>query len=78
LAILCADYKEKKYEKECLEGRRKSEEEIDRILSKQKDLPFFKLKIDLETYTKIDSLLKKDIYLGIKYRSIWRETIESN
>ncbi|MCB1141087.1 MAG: hypothetical protein H7A24_02180 [Leptospiraceae bacterium] len=78
IALSCAEYKGDKYKNECIEGRLRAEEEIQKIISRKKDMPFFKLIIDPETQKSISLLLQKDIYLGIKYRSIWKETSESN
>ncbi|MDX1958409.1 MAG: hypothetical protein SFU98_07535 [Leptospiraceae bacterium] len=77
VAKLCSGYVSDKVEKECSVGLGKSEEEIQKIISQKQDLPFFKLMINSEKQRKIEELLKKNIYLGVKYRSIWRETSEN-
>jgi hypothetical protein len=75
-ATFCASYKGDSYKDKCLEAKNISEEEITSILSQKKDFPFMKLFIQSEKDEKIRELLKKDIYLGVKYRIIWNEISE--
>lgn len=76
VSILCADYKGEKYQSECEKSIAKAETEINAILSTHKELPFFKLMIDEEKKQKIQEVLKKNVYMGIKYRKIWNEIVE--
>jgi len=75
-ATYCANYSGDNYKDKCLEAKNISEEEIISILSKKKDFPFMKIFIQSEKDEKIRELLKKDIYLGVKYRIIWNEISE--
>lgn len=75
-ATICAGYKGEAYKAKCLEAKNISEEEIISHLSQKKDFPFMKLFIESEKDEKIRELLKKDIYLGVKYRTIWNEISE--
>ncbi len=75
-ATICAGYKGESYKAKCLEAKNISEEEIICHLSQKKDFPFMKLFIESEKDEKIRELLKKDIYLGVKYRTIWNEISE--
>lgn len=75
-ATLCADYKGEKFQSKCLEAKSISEEEISQILHSKQDSPFMKIVVDPIKDQKIRELLKKDIYLGIKYRTLWNEISE--
>ncbi len=75
-ATFCAGYKGVDYKDKCLEAKNISEDEIISILSQKKDFPFMKLFIQSDKDEKIRELLKKDIYLGVKYRIIWNEISE--
>lgn len=76
LAIYCSRYEGDKYQKECSEGLLKAEEEIDRIISTRQDFPFMKLILEKEKSVKIEELLRENIHLSVKYRSIWYGTAE--
>lgn len=76
IASLCSEYKFDKYEKECSVGIQNSITEIEKIISQRQNLPYMKIILDKEKARKIDSILKYNIHLGIKYRSIWYETAE--
>ena len=76
IASLCSEYKFEKFEKECNQGIEDSIQEIEKIISQKRTLPFMKIILDKEKARKIDSILKYNIHLGIKYRSIWYETAE--
>lgn len=76
VASLCSEYKFEKFEKECNQGIEDSVIEIEKIISQKRNLPFMKIILDKEKARKIDSILKYNIQLGIKYRSIWYETAE--
>lgn len=75
-ATYCAEYHGEKYKKECIESRNRGEEEILKFLGEKKEFPFMKLMIPPEKDEKIREFLKKDIYMGIKYRTIWNEFSE--
>lgn len=76
IATLCSEYKFKEYKTECENSLIKSEDAIQEILSKKQELPFMKIILEQEKSQKIQELLKANIELGIKYRSIWNETAE--
>jgi hypothetical protein len=76
VANICSEYKSKDFEQDCEMGIKDSIFEIEKIISQRKELPFIKLIIDKEKARKIQQLLKNNIHLGIKYRSIWNETTE--
>ena len=76
IAALCSEYKFEEYKTECESSLEKSIEEIDEIISKKQEIPFMKLILDPDKSLKIQELLKANIQLGIKYRSIWNETAE--
>lgn len=76
IATLCSEYKFEEYKSECESSLAKSEEEIQEIISKKQELPFMKLILEPKKSVKIQELLKTNIQLGIKYRSIWNETAE--
>jgi hypothetical protein len=76
VAALCSEYKGEKFKKECEKSFRETEKEIDRILASYSELPFFKMMLDKEKKEKIQEVLKKNVYMGIKYRKIWNETVE--
>lgn len=78
VATVCASYRGERYQKECIESRNRSEEEILKILGEKKEFPFMKLIIPPDKDNKIREFLKKDIYMGIKYRIIWNEVAEKN
>ena len=75
-AALCAGYKGERFKESCLEAKTNAEEEIVDIIRNKQDSPFMKIIINPEKDQKIRELLKKDIYLGIKYRTIWNEVSE--
>lgn len=75
-SVLCSEYQGKKYSEECKKALGVAEAEIEQILSKRQEIPFFKLMIEEEKRTKIQELLKKNIHLGIKYRKLWNEFVE--
>jgi hypothetical protein len=75
-AALCAGYKGERFKESCLEAKTIAEEEIVDIIRNKQDSPFMKIIINPEKDQKIRELLKKDIYLGIKYRTIWNEVSE--
>lgn len=75
-AILCSDYKGEKHKEDCSKAIGIAEKEVDEILAQKRELPFFKLIIEEEKKSKIQELLKKNIYLGIKYRKLWNEIVE--
>lgn len=77
-AVLCSEYNEKKYKEDCKKAIQIAEQEVDRILSEKRELPFFKLIIEDEKKKKIQELLKKNIHLGIKYRKLWNEIVEKD
>lgn len=76
IAALCSEYKFEEYKTECESSMEKSIQEIDEIISRKQEIPFMKLILDPEKSFKIQELLKANIQLGIKYRSIWNETAE--
>lgn len=78
IAILCADYKGKKYIEDCQEYTEKAESEINSYISQKKDLPFFKLMIEKKLDADVRTLLERNIHLGIKYRIIWEEISEKH
>jgi hypothetical protein len=75
-ATICAEYRGEKFQSQCSEAKTISEEEISQILHSKQDSPFMKIVIEPVKDQKIRELLKKDIYLGIKYRTIWNEISE--
>ncbi len=75
-AALCAEYRGESFQSKCIEAKTISEEEISQILYSKQDSPFMKIVIDPVKDQKIRELLKKDIYLGIKYRTLWNEISE--
>jgi hypothetical protein len=75
-ATLCAGYKGERFKESCLEAKTIAEEEIVDIIRNKQDSPFMKIIVNPEKDQKIRELLKKDIYLGIKYRTIWNEVSE--
>ncbi len=76
IAALCSEYKFDEYKSECESSLEKSEQEIEEIISRKQEVPFMKLILDPDKSIKIQELLKANIQLGIKYRSIWNETAE--
>ncbi len=76
VASLCSEYKFEKFEKDCNQSIEESIQEIEKIISQKRTLPFMKIILDKEKARKIDSILKYNIHIGIKYRSIWYETAE--
>ena len=75
-ATVCAEYKGSRFKDQCLEAKSISEDEILNFISQKKEFPFMKLMLNSEKDLKIRELLKKDIYLGVKYRIIWNEISE--
>jgi hypothetical protein len=75
-AALCAGYKGERFKDSCLEAKTIAEVEIVDIIRNKQDSPFMKIIVNPEKDQKIRELLKKDIYLGIKYRTIWNEVSE--
>ena len=61
---------------ECETSLSQSVEAIEEIISKKQEIPFMKLILDPDKSLKIQELLRANIQLGIKYRSIWNETAE--
>lgn len=76
IAALCSEYKFDEYKSECESSLVKSEQEIEDIISQRQEVPFMKLILDPDKSIKIQELLRANIQLGIKYRSIWNETVE--
>ena len=52
------------------------EQSLGWLISRKQEVPFMKLILDPDKSIKIQELLKANIQLGIKYRSIWNETAE--
>lgn len=75
-AALCAGYKGERFKDSCMEAKIIAEGEIVDIIRNKQDSPFMKIIVNPEKDQKIRELLKKDIYLGIKYRTIWNEVSE--
>jgi len=75
-AALCTGYKGEKFKESCLEAKTIAEVEIVDIIRNKQDSPFMKIIVNPEKDQKIRELIKKDIYLGIKYRTIWNEVSE--
>jgi Mg/Co/Ni transporter MgtE len=75
-SVLCSEYKGKKYAEDCKRAIETAEQEVNQILSQKRELPFFKLMVDEEKKQKIQDLLKKNVYLGIKYRKLWNEIVD--
>ncbi len=75
LALLCSELKAKEFENECKLGMGKVEEEILKILSDSKDLPFSKIHVESAKRKKIEELLRKNTHLQIKYSNIWKESV---
>lgn len=76
IAALCSEYKFEEYKTECETSLSQSVEDIEEIISKKQEIPFMKLILDPDKSLKIQELLRANIQLGIKYRSIWNETAE--
>ncbi len=76
IAAICSEYKFEEYKKECETSLIKSEDDIQKIISQKQELPFMKLILEPEKSKKIQELLRANVELGIKYRSIWNETAE--
>jgi hypothetical protein len=75
-SALCAGYKGDRFKESCLEAKTIAEGEIVDIIRNKQDSPFMKIIVNPEKDQKIRELLKKDIYLGVKYRTIWNEVSE--
>ncbi len=75
-AVFCSEYQGKKYLEDCKKALEIAESEVEQILAQRKEIPFFKLIIEQEKKAKIQELLKKNVYLGIKYRKLWNEIVE--
>lgn len=76
IAALCSAYQFPDYKQECESSLERAEEDIQAILSQRQELPFMKLILDPDKSVKIQELLRANIQMGIKYRSIWNESVE--
>ena len=76
LAIVCSKHLHiKKYKEKCDVAMEKAEMEILELTSLQARQPYSKIFVDEEKKQKLETLLKKNIHLDIKYRQIWKHTI---
>lgn len=76
IAAICSEYTFEEYKKECESSLLKSENDIQEIIFQKQELPFMKLILEPQKSQKIQQLLRANVELGIKYRSIWNETAE--
>ncbi|HMV41747.1 MAG TPA: hypothetical protein PKL30_09520 [Leptospiraceae bacterium] len=76
VAALCSAYQFPDYKTECESSLEQADQEIQNIISRKQEMPFMKLILDPDKGIKIQELLKANIQMGIKYRSIWNETAE--
>jgi hypothetical protein len=76
LAIVCSKHRQvKKYKEKCDTAIGKAESEILELTSLQARQPYSKIFVDEEKKQKLETLLQKNIHLDIKYRQIWKQTI---
>lgn len=75
-AILCTNYKEERYKEECEESFQKADAIIQEVISKKIDFPFTKLIVEDELNKKVLKLLEINYHFGVRYASIWKETVE--
>jgi hypothetical protein len=76
MAAICSEHELKKYKEDCNFALKKSEDQIQDILSGVQKTPFFKMMLPKEEASKIEELLKKNVLLGIRYRYIWQQSAE--
>lgn len=71
LAIACSKYETKRYKEDCAQAMKKVEKELNTWISKHSKNPYIPLFIEPEQKKELDTLLRKNVSLDIKYGAIW-------